>query len=69
MAELPLAPVKRMLKQAGNERVSEGAVEALRDEVEERALELAERSREYARHASRKTVQREDVMAARRDRR
>lgn len=68
MAEIPRAPVKRLLRKAGNERVSEGAVEALRDEVEDRALELARTSREYAKHASRKTVQREDVMAARRDR-
>ncbi|MDY6777371.1 MAG: histone [Candidatus Nanohaloarchaea archaeon] len=67
MAELPLAPLKRILKRAGGERVSDDAVEALRDEVEDRALELAERSREYAQHANRKTVQREDVMAARRE--
>lgn len=67
MAELPLAPLKRILKRAGGERVSDDAVEALRDEVEDRALEMAQRAREYAKHADRKTVQREDVMAARRE--
>lgn len=67
MAELPLAPLKRILKRAGGERVSDDAVEALRDEVEERALDMAERARDYAQHANRKTVQREDVMAARRE--
>jgi histone H3/H4 len=67
MAELPLAPLKRILRKAGGERVSDDAVEALRDEVEERALDMAERARDFAQHASRKTVQREDVMAARRE--
>lgn len=68
MAELPLAPLKRILRKAGSERVSEDAAEALRDEVEDRALDMAERARDYAQHANRKTVQREDVMAARRER-
>jgi len=69
MAELPLAPLKRILKHAGGERVSEGAVEQLRDEVEDRAHAMAERARDYAQHADRKTVQREDIEAARRERR
>ncbi|MCJ7450510.1 MAG: NFYB/HAP3 family transcription factor subunit [Candidatus Nanohaloarchaeota archaeon QJJ-9] len=67
MAELPLAPLKRILKRAGGERVSDDAVEALRDEVEDRALDLAKTARDYAKHADRKTVQREDVRAATRD--
>ena len=67
MAELPLAPLKRILKKAGAERVSDDAVEALRDEVEDKAHGLAERARDYAHHANRKTVQREDVTAARRE--
>ncbi len=66
MAELPLAPLKRILKKAGAERVSDDAVEALRDEIEDRAHDLAEKARDYAHHADRKTVQREDVKAARR---
>jgi len=67
MAELPLAPLKRILRRAGGERVSDDAVEALRDEVEDRAHDLAERARDYAQHANRKTVQREDITAARRE--
>ncbi len=66
MAELPLAPLKRILKKAGAERVSDDAVEALRDEIEDKAHDLAEKARDYAHHADRKTVQREDVKAARR---
>ena len=64
MAELPLAPVKRIIKNAGAERVSEDAVVALRDAVEETAEDLAENARAYARHAGRKTVKKEDVRAA-----
>ena len=67
MAELPLAPLKRILKNAGAERVSDNAVEALRDEVEDRAHGMAQKARDYAHHANRKTVQREDVVAARRE--
>lgn len=68
MAELPRAPLERLLRQAGAERVSDAATEALREAVEEEALDLAERARNYAQHANRKTVQREDVTAARRER-
>lgn len=64
MAELPLAPVKRIIKNAGAERVSEDAVVALRDAVEENAEDLAESARDYARHAGRKTVKKEDVRAS-----
>lgn len=67
MAELPLAPLKRILKKAGAERVSDDAVEALRDEVEDRAHGMAEKARDYANHANRKTVQKEDITAARRE--
>ncbi len=68
MAELPLAPLKRILKRAGGGRVSADSVEALRDAVEDEALDLARSAKDHAKHADRKTVQREDVVAARRAR-
>ncbi len=64
MAELPLAPVKRIIKQAGAHRVSEGAVRELRDELERHAKDRAQQAKEYAEHAGRKTVQAEDVKAS-----
>jgi histone H3/H4 len=64
MAELPLAPVKRIIKQAGAERVSEDAVEELRDELEDHASERARDSKQMAEHAGRKTVQEDDVKAS-----
>ncbi len=65
MAELPLAPVKRIIKQAGAHRVAEEAVEELRDELEEHAQDRARQAKEYAEHAGRKTVQADDIKASR----
>ncbi|QKQ98723.1 histone [Candidatus Nanohaloarchaea archaeon] len=64
MAELPLAPVKRIIKQSGASRVSEDAVEELRDELEGYASDRAREAKEYAQHAGRKTVQADDVKAS-----
>jgi DNA-binding protein len=64
MAELPLAPLERILKNAGANRVSEDAVQALREAVEDYAVALSEASVALAKHAGRKTVQSEDVKLA-----
>jgi histone H3/H4 len=64
MAELPLAPVKRIIKQAGAHRVSEEAVRELRDELERHAEDRAREAKDMAEHAGRKTVQAEDVRAS-----
>ena len=64
MAELPLAPLERILKNAGANRVSEDAIMALREAVEDYAVALSEASVALAKHAGRKTVQSEDVKLA-----
>ncbi len=64
MPELPLAPLGRILRKAGAERVSEDAVIAFRDVLEAIAEELAKSAVELARHANRKTVMAEDVKLA-----
>lgn len=61
MAELPLAPLKRVAKQAGAHRVSEGAVKELREVVEEIAEDLAKDAVTATKHAGRVTVKKEDI--------
>ncbi|WP_297071555.1 archaeal histone HpkA [Thermococcus sp.] len=64
MAELPIAPIDRLIRKAGAERVSEEAAKVLAEYLEEYAIELTKRSNEYARHAGRKTVKAEDIKLA-----
>ncbi|MEM4810345.1 MAG: NFYB/HAP3 family transcription factor subunit [Thermofilum sp.] len=62
--EIPLAPLDRILHQAGAERVREEAAMVLRDFLEKLAREIARESVEASRHAERKTVTEEDVKFA-----
>ncbi|MBR9689282.1 MAG: histone family protein [Candidatus Altiarchaeota archaeon] len=62
--ELPLAPMKRLVKGAGAARVSEDAADALREVLEDFASEVASKAVQLARHAGRKTVTKEDIKLA-----
>lgn len=64
MTELPIAPVKRILKNSGAARISDEAAVELANVLEEVGDDIALRASKLAKHAGRKTVKAEDVALA-----
>jgi histone H3/H4 len=58
---LPLAPIERLARRAGAERLSADAIEELAKAMDEVGLELAREAAQAAKHAGRKTILREDI--------
>jgi len=57
----PLAPLERIAKKAGAERVSASAVEVIREAVLDEAEKIAIDAVAVARHAGRVTVKAKDI--------
>ncbi|MFX1537343.1 MAG: histone family protein [Promethearchaeota archaeon] len=63
-SEIPLAPLDRLLRNAGAGRVSLSAAKALREVIEVVCGEIASRAIELCEHAKRTTVTDEDIRLA-----
>ncbi len=58
---IPVAPIGRIIKDAGAERVSEEAKKELNAYVEAQAAKVAKKAIKFAELAKRKTVKAEDI--------
>ncbi|MHA1371375.1 MAG: histone [Promethearchaeota archaeon] len=61
---LAWSPIRELMKKAGAEMVSKDAVDALMSILEEKAIELTQKSLEFCRHADRKKLTKDDMELA-----
>ena len=62
--ELAIAPMHRLCKKAGAERVSEAAAKELAKALENVGTKIAKEALDFAMHAGRKTIKAEDIEIA-----
>ena len=62
--EIAVAPMHRLCKKAGADRVSEAAAKELAKALEDIGVKIAKEALDYAMHAGRKTVKAEDIEIA-----
>ena len=62
--EIAVAPMHRLCKKAGADRVSEAAAKELAKALEEIGVKIAKEALDYAMHAGRKTIKAEDIEIA-----
>lgn len=64
MADLPVATVKRIIKDSGAARVSDDAAAELAKAMEDFAEDVSIQATKLAKHAGRKTVTADDIKLA-----
>lgn len=64
MSEIPKAPIARIMKQSGAERISEDAKDAITDYLEQVTRDLTVEANKVAKIAKRKTIKKEDIDLA-----
>ncbi len=62
--DIAIAPMHRLCKIAGAERVSESAAEELAKNLQEIGVKIAKDALDYAKHSGRKTIKAEDIEIA-----
>jgi histone H3/H4 len=62
--EIAVAPMHRLCKKAGADRVSEAAAKELAKVLEEIGIKVAKEALDYAVHAGRRTIKAEDIEIA-----
>ncbi len=62
--EIAVAPMHRLCKKAGADRVSEAAAKELAKVLEEIGVKIAKEALDYAVHAGRRTIKAEDIEIA-----
>ena len=63
-SEIAVAPMHRLCKKAGAERVSETAGKELAKVLEKIGIKIAKEALDFAMHAGRKTIKAEDIEIA-----
>ena len=62
--EISVAPMHRLCKKAGADRVSEAAAEELAKVLEDIGIKIAKEALDYSKHAQRKTIKMDDIEIA-----
>jgi len=62
--EIAVAPMHRLCKKAGADRVSEAAAKELEKVLDEIGVKIAKEALDYAIHSGRKTIKEKDIEIA-----